>query len=171
MRSKSCEAGSAPGGFTLLELIVVLAIAGLLAGVVVFGLGAGSQGREHRSAITHLASELQLARVSAMQQGGALRVSIRLTPDALECEYASITRRFPCRELGIATIDSKAPPEEWSGVLFRADGRTDSRRIAFAREGGSDTLLPYIEFDPISGAIELGRATDAPPRDQGGADR
>ncbi len=166
-------------GFTLLELIVVLAIAGMLAGVVALGIGRGSQTRDQRNAITHLASELQLARVEAMKHGEAVGVTIRATETALECDYADLSRRFTCSGLVISQIDNEPTPlhepdEGMMGrveVVFEPDGRTRRRMIAFASGGGSDTLLPRIEFDPISGAIELGRAMDPSPRDQGGADR
>ena len=164
----------------------MLAIAGLLAGVVVVGLGRGSSIRDQRNAITNLASELQLARVAAMQRGESVEASIRVTPSGISCAYAEQNKEFPCSGLVVSSIEpdpnhnSETPdtqrtdvpaPSEWEGgVIFEPDGRTRSRIITFAGAGRSDTLLPHIKFDPISGAIELGRRTDPSPRNQGGAD-
>ena len=175
MPSRSCAADRRVKGFTLFELIIVLAIMGMLAGVVAVGVGRSSGIRHQRDAITNIASQLQLARVEAMKRGEQIEATITLNESGIGCGFAGREHEFPCAGLEIAAVDGQEPPEGWDvegvRILFEADGRTRSRVIAFAGAGGSDTLLPHIEFDPISGAIELGRATEPSPRDQGGPDR
>lgn len=171
MPSQSSATAKARPAFTLLELIIVLAIAGMLAAVAAVGIASSSQTREHRNAINHLSAQLRLARIAAMKKGEPVAVSISIAPDAIACEFADARTEIPARNLRIAAINGAEPPEQWEGLTFEPDGRTTARSIAFASAQTSDTLLPTIEFDPISGAIELGRAKDAPPRDQGGADR
>ena len=109
MPSRSCAADRRVKGFTLFELIIVLAIMGMLAGVVAVGVGRSSGIRHQRDAITNIASQLQLARVEAMKRGEQIEATITLNESGIGCGFAGREHEFPCAGLEIAAVDGQEP--------------------------------------------------------------
>lgn len=142
------------GGFTLLELIVALLIAGLLASIVVTGVGRSSDARQRRAALVALVSELSLARVRAMERSEARTITVSIEEGSLNAAGPMLDRSWPFRGASFERIEGEPPASR--AVTFRPDGRTTAREWRFDRSSGARTIW-FIRFDPVSGAPMLVR--------------
>lgn len=156
MPSRSCGTGRAVG-FTLIELMVVLGIFAMAAGLVAAGLGSSSARARERRALEGLATELLVARIDAMRTGTARDLTARIADASLSTHRAGRERQWKA-----GTLVGRAPNQHFA-VRFDPCGRTTERRWEFAREGQSANTLFVIEFDPVSGAPNLRRASERSP--------
>jgi len=141
-------------GFTLLEMIVVLAIMGLLIGVVVMHGPVHSQALQTRAAAGALAQALRQARATAMAQSRDVSVVIDPATHSFAADGGPVLHVAPSMQLAVL------PP------ALRARG--NARMIRFSPDGsatGGEVLLGSagrrVEIDVqwLTGQVQV---TNAP---------
>lgn len=170
MRSRSCGTGSRRGrearatGFTLIEVILVVALIGGIAVLVLSGVVGRSEGSERRRAVGGLIAELATARVEAMRSGEAVSAEARCVKGRLL--FTAGGRRAEWRAPGLLLADESGKVLELARVRFQPSGRVDVRGWGvMVKDEASATSAAgrmwRIEFDPISGAAMLRREGEA----------
>lgn len=163
-------------GFTLLELILTLAILGLAAGLVGVSIGRLSRTTETRSALTEIVNTLAAARIEAMRGGESRTVRVRfhegrvlisggrdvVAPSEMTREDAPEGREARAlRARALRFVDEHGREQEGREARFGALGRTRERVWLVADGAGAEApagrkvRIWRIEFDPISGAPVL----------------
>lgn len=141
------------GGFTLLELIVVLSIlAGLLA-VVAPSLSGGLESGRMRAAASDIRSTLAHARTLAVGRSRTRMVTFDLDKRTFGVDNAVAPRALPET---VRIVVRKASGEATGGavnVRFFPDGCAEEAEIALTSEGGG-TLR--VTVDPLTGIAESG---------------
>lgn len=166
MRSRSCRTGTSLGrnalapGFTLIEVILVVALVGGIAVLVLSGVVGRSVGAERRRAVGGLVAELTTARVEAMRSGAAVAAEARCAGGRLL--FAAGDRRAEWRAPGVLLTDDSGRVLDPARVRFQPSGRADARGWGvMVREEASATgaagRMCRIEFDPVSGAAMVRR--------------
>lgn len=142
------------GGFTLIELMVVVALVAVAAGVVSLSLRDGTQDRLEREA-ARLTALLETARAEA--RAAALPVVWRPTPESAEHQFRFIglpaSRRLPTRWLDAEVL---AQVEGGRGTLVlgpepligaqRVQLRIGEQSLAI----GTDGLQPFAVLAPVA---------------------
>ena len=152
MRMQSVIRLPRKGGFTLLELMVVLLLLGLLYGLAMPMLGAGSTGLDIKAASRQLAAGLRKTRGIAVTQ----RREAVLTLD-VEGRTFSLTGdpkiyALPKRlELALFTAQSELVREKTGGIRFFPDGTSTGGRITVSA-GESKQL---VDVDWVTGRVAI----------------
>jgi type IV fimbrial biogenesis protein FimT len=130
-----------PRGFTLVEALVALVIAGVLLCIVVPSFQNLTEGRQLEAAAAQMAADVQLARTEATARNEAVRISFNTsggescyvvhTGTAAGCACSASQETPECRRVGAQAIKTV----RWSAA--------DHLRI----DANVDTLL----FDPLHG--------------------
>lgn len=138
------QAGKRQAGFTLVELLVVLAVAGLLMGLAV-GIGARQfNGWRMRGAGHDIVADMRRLRITAMAVNRPKRMNIDPQRGTWQPEDAP-ERRVPDGARLVVLV-----PE----IVFRPDGTaTTGGRIALIRDGAAYV----VEVEPLLGRITLRR--------------
>lgn len=131
-------------GFTLVELLVVLAVMGLLAGVAVWRWPAGSDGA--RADAVQLASRIAAARDQAI---------IESRPTALVVEPSGYRFEVRRRSEWVATVEPALAERSWRrGVSVNAGSR--SQRVRFDAVGLPDRQLSIeLRSGPTRAEVRL----------------
>ena len=137
------QKGGQDSGFTLLEMIVVLAILGLMVGLVIAHGPLRSAGLDARSAASMLAGTLRAARSQAIADDRPVPVAFD-GPAGLVRVGAG-----PARPLG-ARLDPPARP-----LVFLPDGSSVGARIGVA----AGTVRKVVAVDWLTGRVAI---SDAP---------
>jgi len=85
MTRKRAGTPGRPGGYTLVEIAVTLAMAGIVASLAVPSLGALARNERRTAAVNELLVTLQAARSEAIKRGGRPIVICGLAPPAQAC--------------------------------------------------------------------------------------
>jgi general secretion pathway protein H len=147
----------ASSGFTLLEILVVLVILGVTAGLVVVNLGGDERGTTEREA-RRLAGALEHAAAAAQWRSETLGVSAdgdgyrfwRRTADdrwlPLSGDDALASRRLPngLRVVPLAYAGAPVPPD--AIFPFRPSGRNEPYTLALS----SPAWNSFISADPLN---------------------
>jgi len=149
-----------PLGFTLAEILVVLAIMGLMAGVITTAIVRASPQTQRRQVITEFVTYLSALRLEAMRTGRPATLSIHLEKAALVTNSSGQSRTWSAPFKTIRT-SAGVEGDEFS-ITFDATGRTETRGWSFmpaSSRDRPDTQHPEgrrtiwsISFDPISGS-------------------
>lgn len=147
----SPRSGARRQGFTLLEVVIVLAIMVLLMGIAVVSFD--SVGREHD--LKHPAAELERMTVEAVQ-----RASIYERPQVVTFESGSFAMRYKTDADGIAT---KADETTWERRVKLPQGmKLSLRRFGaskFAQAAGQRLVIaPGGLCEPLTARFELGES-------------
>lgn len=146
---RSNRSAAATAGFTLVEMLVTLAILGLAAGVAVQFAGGFGAGRRAQRLSEVLAGEIGLLRAEALRSG----LTARLTFDPESGRFLSSrsgagpipTAPLPVR---IVTAEAGAPAE----IRFLPDGGSSGGRIILGPPGGVvltvGTLTAHVSREP-----------------------
>ncbi len=158
-------------GFTLFELLVVLALVGLIAALVAPQLGGTYNTLHLRTAARDIAAVMRYARSQAVTQGRSIQVSYEeptrqiivallsadadLMPDTRATNDAFRTRRYPLPEgLEMATAGVPVPGSGNSHALaiFYAIGNAAGSPLALVDMSGRKRM---IVVDNITGTVTI----------------
>lgn len=159
--------GTAQGGFTLIEIMVVLIIVGLLAALAVFSLGDSSRQRELENEVRELYLLMQTASEQAVVNN--LEMGLQFLDDGYQFVayrddtgswFASGERLFRARELPAwltvtQYIENDSPKlasakdDLLPDIVFFSSGETTPFEIEFTIDGDSD-YMHVIASDGVS---------------------
>ena len=144
----------AAGGFTLLELIVVLFLAGLVAALVVPSFSGTLESARLRSSAAEMRAALTLARTLAASGSRVRAVSF----DVDRGEYAvdGEARKYLLPEgirIASARVGTSAAVSELFRVRFFPDGSAEGAEIVVASSAGGRLR---VTVDPLTGIAEAG---------------
>ena len=120
-------------GLTLLELVVVLALVGLVSGLVLTGIGRGGAAQAESAAIREIERSLVTARVDAMRSGSEREVVVELLGESVLVRSGGRDRTV--ERGGLAMVDEDGRPLDVLAARFASDGRTDQRLWRMPGEG------------------------------------
>ena len=143
-------------GFTLVELLVVLALAALMMTAVPSLFSASFPGLEMKSAARRTAATLRLARESAIRQGTDTQLLVDVDARRLDLQgYRSLN--LPQRiTVQLDTANREMLDDQRGVIRFFPDGSATGGRIILARDGlgyqiGVTWLTGRIELAPWEG--------------------
>ena len=128
------------GGFTLLELVVVLAIVAAVAGVVAVQLSSASGAVHVKAAARELASALRYARSRAIAEQ-------RETAVVLDARK----HRYPGVALELVVGQAEALDEHRGAVRFYPDGSSSGARLRLMAGGRSQV----VDVDWMTGRVVI----------------
>ncbi len=146
------DRGRPGGGFTLLELLVVLAIIGAVLAITPVLFSRGAPTAEIRSAAREVASAVRLTRSRAI--AGNREMVFRLDVDTGEYSAGDESERARLSgkiQLGLFTAESERTGQSKGGIRFFPDGTSTGGRITVA-----NTALSYeIAVNWLTGKVEI----------------
>lgn len=148
------RAARAGGGFTLLELIVVLVLAGIFASLVLPSLFGTLESGRLRAGAAEVRATCTLARTLAASGGRERAVTFHLDRGAYGVEGEGRERVLP---EGVAIASARAGSETVEQgdvrVRFFPDGSAEEAEIVLASQGGGRLR---VTVDPLTGIAEAG---------------
>lgn len=132
-------------GFTLIEILVVLAIVGLVLAVVMPNLGPSTETAELRAAASELRALLRTTRSSAITANRDLVITIDLSGQG----YALDGAAHPFRSTGFAERRLRVEPP--ARLVFFATGGASGGRLTIRGRRGEQA----IDIDSASGQVAL----------------
>jgi general secretion pathway protein H len=143
---------SAFAGFTLLELIVALAVAGLLLATVPSSLVRAYESSAYRATVRDLVASLKTVRLEAIRQGQPRVFSVDLNERRFG-PAENRRHRFPdALELHFILAGSEIPKEGEGQLRFYPDGSATGGSIDLLRPSGEGTR---VRIDWLLGRISL----------------
>jgi general secretion pathway protein H len=146
-------------GFTLLELLVVLAVAAIAVSVVVGGAQAYLERARYQAAVRDVTSQLKHARAISLDQGQPVVVTYQPQLHRLSAGDITLVDFPPALQVSWKRVDD-APGAGTSGVepifVFSPDGFARGGQLAVTRAGrgvqfGVNWLLGTIESTTVAG--------------------
>ena len=146
---------AATRGFTFIEMMVVLAIIGLAAAVVVPAIDAGLDSREVRRATRQIAATMHHMRSEALATGKLRRMRINPAENAIETDdrnrWAVLTERAI-----IERVDGGAMAGDGTvDILFYANGSTSGADMIIASRRDRSSNRIRLLLDPLIGSIRV----------------
>lgn len=139
-------------GFTLLELIVALAVAGLLLATVPTALVRAHESTAYKAAVRDLVSSLKSVRLQAIRQGEPARFHLDLDEHRFGPE-GNMRHRFPDPlEIHFTLAGSEMNRDGLGQVQFYPDGSATGGSIDLLRPSGEGTR---VRVDWLVGRITL----------------
>ncbi|MGE5154139.1 MAG: GspH/FimT family protein [Bdellovibrio bacteriovorus] len=142
-------------GFTLVELLVVLALAALMMTVIPPLFSAAVPGVELQGAARRTYSALRLARETAVRSGGESVLVVDVEGHRLEIPgYRAIS--LPQRiDLKLEAASSEMLDEQRGGIRFFPDGSSTGGRIILARGEGRDQRGYQVGVTWLTGRVRM----------------
>ena len=144
-------------GFTLLELLVVLALATLLIALVPPLMSAALPGVELKSSARKVAAGLRLAREEAIRHGRDVAMIIDLEDRSYQVEGPFRRVALPKGvELSLVVAENEMGNDQRGAIRFFPDGGSTGGRVTLARNGsgwqiGAQWLTGRVEIVPWKG--------------------
>jgi len=137
--------------FTLLELLVVLSIAGLIAALAVPAVTKTLRGASPRSSLSDVRATLSLARAEALKAGRAVEARLSVGEDEIVIAYADHEKRINAFWLD----ENNEEPLSARAVRFDSMGRANRENMEFLAASDNDArgIIWRLAFDPVSGAV------------------
>jgi general secretion pathway protein H len=141
-------------GFTLLEMIVVLAIMGVVIGVVVTRGPQRSRGLETRAAAGVIAQALRSARAQAIERGTTVEVAIDPARHEMAADGGRV--RALARDMAVAVLPPALPgPGATRIISFAPDGSASGGEILL----GSGKRQLRISVQWLTGQVKVENAS------------
>jgi type II secretion system protein H len=142
-------------GFTFIELMVVMAIIGLAAVVVVPAIDAGMDSREVRRATRQIAATMHHLRSEALATGKVRRLRINADENAIETDDKGRWVVLTDRAI-IERIDGGVMAGDGSvDILFYANGATSGADMVIASRRDRSSNRIRLLLDPLVGSIRV----------------
>lgn len=139
-------------GMTLLEILVVLVIIGLIAGIAIPILGKGVSGTELRSAARQVAAGLRAARSTAVASRQEARLVLDLEHRTFRIDGDPREHALPKDlELKLFTAQRDLVSENTGAVRFFPDGGSNGGRITLA----SGERKFDVDVDWLTGRVAI----------------
>ena len=139
---------SRPTGFTLIELTVVLVIAGLLFAISVPNFSKLSDSRDYREAVREVVSAANSARLRAVQTNQSVDLIFEPDQKRLAVVLAgerpgegSFVRLPESLEISVTSASALSPASGVSVIRFYPAGGASGGDIELIRESGAGTLI------------------------------
>lgn len=137
-------------GFTLLELLVVLALLGSLVALVPVAYDRLTASMSYKDALTSIRSGLQTARHQAMSQGSDVSFFIDVNRRTFALEGQAM-RQLPANvEVRATVAETQLSADGIASVRFLASGSATGGSIDVARRSGQGTRL---KVDWLTGRV------------------
>jgi general secretion pathway protein H len=149
------NAGRAQAGFTLLELMAVLALMALLMGLVLPGLVRSWEREKNRAALRELTAALRTARSEAVTRGLKVRLFLNLKTGRYRLEGSTREGTLTGMSLTDASLVWQNPEKSQGYIVFFGDGSSSGGKLGLVEPTGRRYLL---EVEPITGKVSLGSA-------------
>jgi prepilin-type N-terminal cleavage/methylation domain-containing protein len=123
-RPVTMQPKSHSAGWTLIELMTALAVAGVLVGIGVPALGSWIQDQRLTTAATSLVLSLNYARNEAVKRDSALGVAVCASNDRLSCSATNWALGWIVIDVASLTVLNATPALSGSLTLTEASGQT-----------------------------------------------
>ncbi len=153
--SKSASAPRGEDGFTLLEMIIVLAVIALMTGIFVGRLPTRSHGLQTRAVVASMVEALRGARGRAMGTNRPVTVAINGASGRLVVEGGPSIQLPPTLAMTAAAGQGGEVGQKLTGIRFASDGSSSGGRIVLA----DGTRRTRIAVDWLTGRVT---AADVP---------
>ena len=138
-----------PGGFTLLELIIVLAIAGIVMAVSVPKIFKGIESTKSRNLLSNIVMFFREARMDALSNSNTITVLVKFQEGVFEADN---DKKFTVPEdsnISIGVEDDYLYIEvEETSYSFYPNGMASGAKLIISSE---DNKLGFIFLDPLTG--------------------
>ncbi len=124
------------GGFTLLEILIVVAIIGVGSVVLMAGISAAMPGRQLREAANQVAAEMRLARAQALVRGRSQRFELDLQTKRWKRDNGERVIEGEISDaidVKATTAREESPGGQVAAIRFFPEGASTGGRIVFAR--------------------------------------
>ena len=139
-------------GVTLLELLVVLVIMAIIAGMTIPMLGAGVSTTELKSAARQVAAGLRLARSEAVASRQDTRVLLDLEHRTFQVERDARVHALPREmQMKLFTAQSDLVDENVGAIRFFPDGGSNGGRVTLA----SGERSYQVDVDWLTGRVAI----------------
>jgi general secretion pathway protein H len=146
------KARRAQAGFTLLELMAVLALMGLLLGLVLPGLINSWERESNRATLREFTTTLRTARSEAVNRGFQVRLFLNLKTGRYRLEGSTQEGALKGVSLTDAQLVWQNPDKSQGYIAFYGDGSSSGGTLALVEPTGRRYLLAV---EPISGKVSL----------------
>jgi general secretion pathway protein H len=155
IRAASTSVGARAAGFTLIEVIVVLAILGLAMTLVVGYKSPMSSGLNLRGSASAVASGLRLARSEAILNNRAVIFDVDLAGHRFRSGTRPAQQLPPGLAIELLTISGERRNGRRGDIRFNPDGSSTGGRITLADGGRKIT----VGVDWLTGRVSLANAS------------
>lgn len=133
------------GGFTLMELLVVLGILGLVLALAVPSLGRSLPGVQLQTETSTVAGALREARALAIAGNRETRLVVDVVQRTLQLGSGNVVRLNPQLGIALRTASSETPAAGTGGISFFPDGTSTGGRVTlFLGERQRDVVVDWL---------------------------
>jgi len=132
-QARNSDVPSRAGGVTLLELLVVMALMGLIAAMAVPMFGSGVSSTELKSSARQVAAGLRFARSEAVATRSETRMWLDLEKRAFRVDHDARQHNLPAGlEIKLFTAQNDIADEKVGSIRFYPDGGSNGGRVTLA---------------------------------------
>lgn len=152
---------SAPRGFTLLEIVLVMAIIGLASVLAAAAMGGGFRGMQLKASARQIAANLRYTRAQAIETGQPQRFTIdpaRHVWQAPKSHHGEIPAKLAIEFTGAREAQSDRGRSNVGAIEFFPDGAATGGRIRL----GFGQAAWDVDVSWLTGQVQLKQAPQAP---------